>query len=72
MNKIIVLAYSLKAFSTFLYENRISPEEQDNYVFGDPFHYKQPTHAEKVIVYGTFWDRPDAKELYDQANARVK
>lgn len=69
--KTIVLTYSIKQFHTFLYENRVEEKDKDDYRYADSAHSIQGIRADRVIIYGTFWDRQDAQELYKLANSRV-
>lgn len=69
--KTIVLCSSLKSYQTFLYENRIDNIRELGYVFGDTIEILKNTKGGKVIVYGNFWMREDAKELYNLARHRI-
>lgn len=69
--KIIILAGSYKQYQTYLYENRIDNKAAYDYVYGGNVFAILRCKASRVVVYGTFWDREDAQELYREANARL-
>lgn len=69
--KIIILAGSYRQFEQYLFENHISQKDGYDYVYGGNIFAILRVKASQVVVYGTFWDREDANELYRTAHTRL-
>lgn len=69
MKKILVLAGN---YQEFMHHFGRSPNEGGSeYIYADRPDRIRGVKAEKIEVVGTFWERKDARDMYDLAMTRV-
>lgn len=68
--KIAVLAGNREQFENFMRQKDIG--EPAEYVYADRMEKLICNRFDDYKTIGTFWDRKDANELYDEVKSRIK
>ena len=69
MEKIIILAGDKKQASNWIYDNILNSENVDQikmFVYADTWMKIREHKVAGMVIVGTFWDRPDARKLFDE------
>ncbi len=65
--KILVLAGNIEQF-----KNRVRGEDEHKYVYAKDIESIRGLRVKSIEIYGTFWDREDAGELFEYAKTALR
>jgi hypothetical protein len=60
----VVLAGSMQQYENYIVTNRL---DKKHYIYGYSVMKLRGVRADKLVVVGTFWDKPDANKIYEEA-----
>ncbi len=64
----IVLAGSAEEYARYVRDN---PSDEKRYVYGSSVYKLITARIREVVTCGTFWQRKDARKLFDVANDHI-